>query len=696
MNTFFSKRLRLLVLVAGLFSSAIYAADASDLSCSGGTCTVGLNHEEPITYTVTTPNKKSSAIPVRREFPVNATINPCDNFYEYACSPVISSFELRADRSRHTFSFSDADERLLDFKKQYFKDLAQKQPESVMEEEVKNSYLACMNQEGRKQEELAYVAATKEKLGKITTREEFIDMIAGNITNSSELSFVGFAAGMPNLDRPEYNDLLFSVGLMSLPERSYYENEELVKELKEIIEQFFVTIGETAPKEKAELVFGFERELAGIYPTPPEIDDRVFSRTEISREKLIKDFPNLKLEKFLSAIPGQVVIRDIVGVDTMAFINRKLETALLEELKSVYLYFQLKSIMDDAYPEFYNKKFEFNKKYLGGPNQRSDRQERCTQLVMGSFEKEVDYILLPKLFPNFPKEKFIRSIEKIRVSLIEQLQNNNWLSVGTKEEAIRKMRKAKLALVSPNNEEEWDFNPRGSYTTDAPIANSHKLDQLLLEKGLRELQGPINTNRWGMGPLTVNAYYDPSYNKILFPVGILQHPFYDASEPEEVNLGAIGVIIGHELGHAIDNHGNGYNADGVLKPWMSDGDKKIFGDKTQYLINQFNKIGHNGEFTLGENIGDLVGLTTAYRTAFPADKEHDQELKRKFFLQYARAWCSIEREGFTARRLKTDPHSLEWARTNEQVKHQPGFQEAYNCKPGDPMVLPEGERIRVW
>lgn len=673
-----TKRKTINLLAKGIFVFAISLLNAT-------------GYAENTTATSTTP---SSAIPDKREYPVNNSINPCVNFYEYACSPVISSFKLREDRSLHIFAFDDAEERLLEYKKKYFLTLAQKTPNLAMENEIKNYYLACMNQESRKKEEQDFVKKTKEKLKNIKTKEEFVNMIAENITDPSQLSFITFATDLPNLDKPIYNDLFFDTHLMNLPEKSYYKNKKLVQDLKKLIRQFFISIDEQSPKQQTDWVFNFERELSQKYPTPLEIRQLFYTRTEISRESIIKKYPYLKLEAFLTAIPKHVVIRNMIGDDTMRFLNQKLKTASLEELKSIYLYFQLSTIMDDAYPNFFNKKFEFNKKYLGGPAKRPHRQERCTKITMTSFEKEVDFILLHKIFPNFPKEKFIKSIEKIRSALLDQLTTNTWLEPSTKQEAIQKIKNAKLLLVSPNNDEEWNFNPRSTYATDTPIANQHKLAKLLLNKGLHELNRPMNTNRWEIGPLNVNAYYNQSYVQLVFPIGILQYPFYDPNEPEEINFGAIGSVIGHELGHAIDDRGNHFDANGALKQWMSSKDKKFFNNRTHYLVTQFNKIGHNGKLVLGENIGDLVGRNIAYKAAF--SNNNNQELKRKFFLQSARLWCEIQREGIAKLRVKTNTHPLGSARVNEIIKHQSGFREAYSCKPGDPMVIPENEIVKVW
>jgi putative endopeptidase len=193
-------------------------------------------------------------------------------------------------------------------------------------------------------------------------------------------------------------------------------------------------------------------------------------------------------------------------------------------------------------------------------------------------------------------------------------------------------------------------------------------------------------------------------NVFVLPAGILQYPFYDPTLPEKLNLGAIGAVTGHELGHSIDDKGAKYDEKGRLHQWMSDKDIKEFQKRGGQFVERFAKIGHNGKLTLGENTADHVGLTFAFQAAFGKDAFRSStpktperlEEERGFFTQFARAWCQVMRPKYREMLLKTDPHASGEARVDEQVKHQPGFQESFGCKAGDPMYLPPEDRIRVW
>jgi putative endopeptidase len=198
-----------------------------------------------------------------------------------------------------------------------------------------------------------------------------------------------------------------------------------------------------------------------------------------------------------------------------------------------------------------------------------------------------------------------------------------------------------------------------------------------------------------MGPLTLNAYYSPPDNHFVLLQGILQFPFYDPKGSEIENFGGIGMVIGHELGHSIDDHGSQFDSTGKIRDWMKTEDHEAFKKRTEVFITQFNGIGHDGKLTLGENIGDHVGLRAAYRAAFHGKNPSLQDQKR-FFTSFARVWCGMMLPKTRENLLKTDPHALGEARVNQQVMHIDGFQEAYGCKKGNALYLDPEKRVKVW
>lgn len=638
----------------------------------------------------------SSDIPEKRIFPINSQVNPCDDFYSYACSNVVSTFKLRDDRNSHTFSFNDSHERLLEKKMQYFDKLSQKAPANKRETNLKNYYLACMDEESSKESERNYVSNTITDFDKIKTKEELTDKLNKNMLTQG-FSFLQFGV-FSNQKNPLINDLYFDEEhLMSLPERSYYQNKDLIKDFKEALTLFFKTLNKENPEGIAQNIIDFETHIANIYPLPEEFRKIIYDETNYTTlEKYNKKFPIFKLSPSFSSFSKKIAVRDFSG-KTIDYLHSYIHSASVEELKNIALYHSTIFAMDDAFPEVYNKFFEFKFKWLGGAKSRSPRQERCTKSAIAAFSREIDSLLVDIIFPNFPKEKFKQLGEQVRKSLLNLLSENTWLSLHAKKEAINKIKYAELQLVTPDNDEEWDFLPDADYSKENKITNQMTLEKLAIKKNIQKISKGNNPRVWSMSPLTINAYYTSVYNKFVLPIGILQYPFYDASLPIETNLGAIGVVIGHELGHAIDDGGSNMNYKGQREQWMKKSDLAEFKNRTKSLIEQFSKIGHNGSLTLGENIGDLVGLTSAYRAAFiDSSDQNNLEGKKNFFLQYAKAWCYTARPKTIENRLKTDPHSLGDARVNEQVKHQNGFYEAYSCTEKNKLYLAPQDRVKVW
>lgn len=646
----------------------------------------------------TTVNKPSSAIPEKRLFPLDSAVNPCEDFHKYVCNDVEKSFQLREDRSSHTFSFNDSSERILDRKKDFFEVIGSEKNLSARSEQLKDYYQACMNEKNSIKEEKALVQDLKHTIAQIKTSDEFLKLNVDNMTNE-KWSFLWYTI-LPNIDNPKIYDTAFGPDWMFLPEHSYYDNADLIKDYQQLIADFLDTL---YPEEKkaehlarAMAVIDLEKRFKDTYPKPAEFRKRYTEAKYIKRADYLKNTSNYHWNSFFEKnIPETAKIRDFIPEST-EFVQKELvKPENLNVLKDMYIFRNARTFMDDAYPELYKKRMAFSHKHLGGPPTRPDRHERCTSAVMGSFGLELDQVMVEKMFPNFPKEKMVEVANKIRASILEGIKGNKWLSANGKKEAYKKISTAKLQIIQPMTDKEWDFKPIQKYSNTHPYENSKKLATLAHQESFRELKEGVNQEAWGMGPLTVNAYYDPTANKFVLPIGILQYPFFVAEGDVTENLGAVGAVVAHELGHAIDDQGSKFDSSGKLRQWMTKTDVERFKGRGKKLIDQFNKIGHNGELTQGENVADLVGLTFAYHAAFPKNKGAAED-KKKFFVAYARLWCDVTRDKAIEMQLKTDPHSLGYARINEQVKHQPGFQEVYACKKGDKLFLDKKEQITIW
>lgn len=638
----------------------------------------------------------TSEIPAKREFPPNPEVNPCDNFHDYVCSIAESNFKLRDDRSRHTFAFSDSDERLLEAKKSFMKNLPREKGLTSRGQQIKNFYMSCMDTKSRVKEEIKKLAEVQDDLKKIKSAKSFVQYLNAQSKRGNK-NFSSFWIS-PNLDDPLKLNFQISVSLMDLPDHSYYENKELMKSYQSVLAEFFKTVEPTLTEEqaltKSARQVQLQNDFIKIYPVKSVRRQRYSEKRTSSQEDAAKKYDNLSFNQIFEQVPGMVLINTTVP-ESIEFLNSSMNDEMLDTLKDYYLYRVASSFMDEAFPQFFKTQFDFEKNYFGGPQVRPDLQERCTTKVADTFQMELDQILIGRLFPGFKDEKVRVLATKIRGSIIAGLEKNSWLTPEAKAEAKRKIQNAKLQLVRPQNNREWDFLPVQKYSTNRYLENERIYALASYNKQMEDLKHPANQEAWGMGPLTVNAYYSQSENKFVLPIGILQFPFYNKDSDLIENLGAVGAVFGHELGHSIDDQGSKYNADGKLSDWMTMKDKAEFSKRGQKMIDQFNKIGHDGMLTQGENIADLVGLTFAYQAAFPEGKGSIED-KKRFFTGYGRLWCTVSRPDYEKRLLKTDPHAAGWARINEQVKHQSAFSEAFNCKAGSKMTLPEKDRVQIW
>ena len=308
----------------------------------------------------------SSAIPEIRKFELNSNVNPCDDFHQYVCSNVETQFKLRDDRSAHTFAFDDSDERILEKKKDFFKNILSEKKLSGRSQQLKDFYSACMNEKESAKEEIKLVKQLSDEMSKVKTINQFIDLNLQNMTNE-KWSVIGYDI-MPNIDDPLIYDVTFDVSFMGLPEHSYYDNNELVGEYVNLMAEFFNTIYPQEDKaehmKRAQAIVDFEKKFKETYPLPAAFRQRYTQPRKISRADLLKKISVMKLQSFFSKnVPKKTQLRDFIP-ESLDFLQKEMKQDNLQVLKDIYVYRNARSFMDDAYPDLFKKRWEFRHKFL--------------------------------------------------------------------------------------------------------------------------------------------------------------------------------------------------------------------------------------------------------------------------------------------------------------------------------------------
>ena len=637
---------------------------------------------------------KGSKIPEKREFALSKKYGACEDFHKYVCDETESNFKLPSDRNRWYFSFSDNAERILHARKTFFKKVSQGySPKGERIEQVKNFYLSCMNVSASKKSETTYVNKKLNEFKSFKTNKDFQNYVSAGLTGSEFIGFVNFEEA--NQKDPNSKDIIIFADMSTFPVASFYADQAALRDLESLALEFFKTLGFKDAEKRAKDVVNFEILMNKKMPLPAELKVLFASNTYKPKEYFTKTYTNINWEPLFSKIPSGVMIRNITD-KVIEDYNKSLADADPMVLQSFFIYQSLKSVMQDSHPKFFKTYHNFQHKYFGVPEKLAPRDERCTNQVAGMFSFEIDEYLMPILFPSFPKEQVVELVSQVRTSILKKIDDNKWLSSEARKEAKKKMSQAPLNLVAPTVLEDWNFNNVQSYSSTDRVANLIKFNSAKLDKMYKEIGQKRNRNLWAYSPLVLNAYYTPPDNRFFLLQGILQPPFFDPKASLIDNLGGIGSVIGHELGHGIDDSGSKYDAEGRLNQWMTMKDLVEFNKRGGQFVKQFDAIGHNGRLTLGENIGDHVGINASYSAYFDSRPEAKVEDKQNFFKAYARLWCNVSSKEANDNQIKTDPHSLGKERINQQVIHVDGFYEAYSCKSGDKMYVAPADRIKVW
>ncbi len=542
---------------------------------------------------------------------------------------------------------------------------------------------------------------------------ELQSLIAKDVTVSNP--FIGFGVGA-DLNNSAMNTMYISPGRLGLPDRDYYINQdEKSKEIREQYKQFIVNLlsftgveGDEA-KKTAETVLALETKLAEPRMDKVERRDarkRNNPRTlaELQSISPIFQWKTMFEEAGIEKEVDSVIITELNYMDEL---NKIVKRSSIDDLKTMVKWSTLRSAAGSLSTEMEKTSWDFYSKTLRGAKAQQPLDERALGTVTGSVGEALGKLYVDAKFPPEAKAKAEQMIANVISAFQNRIKVLDWMSEDTKAKAIEKLENLTVKIGYPDKWE--DYSALTIKEGNSLAENMKAVQEFQTAKNFSELYEPVDKGRWGMAPQTVNAYFNPRNNEIVFPAAILQPPFYNYKADEAVNYGGMGAVIGHEISHAFDDSGSRFDKDGNLKNWWTDTDLEEFTKRGDALAEQYGKIEVldsvyiNGKFTLGENIGDLGGLLGAYdglQLFFEANGRPENidgfTAEQRFFMSWATVWRTLMRDDALRNQILTDPHSPGMYRATQPLKNIDAFYTAFDVKEGDGMYLAPEERVRIW
>lgn len=497
---------------------------------------------------------------------------------------------------------------------------------------------------------------------------------------------------------------------LGLPDREYYlKDDERSKEIQakylEHIEKMLTLAGLPDASSSASAIMNLETTLAEKHLEKEKTRDLVSLYNMFPVDTLSNIMPQFNWTAFL--VEAGLAEQDKLGVLMLDYTKALDNIITSTDLDTWKTY--LKWSIVDAYASRLNEEmdrqnWEFYSKELRGTKEQRPLWRRGVSVVNGTMGEVVGKVYVKKHFPPEAKERMETLVENLMKAYEASIKELDWMSDDTKKEALDKLSKFTPKIGYPNKWKEYDFEIK----EDDLFGNMQRSQLYEYNRERAKLGQPIDREEWGMTPQTVNAYYNPTLNEIVFPAAILQPPFFDLNADDAVNYGAIGAVIGHEIGHGFDDSGSTFDGDGAMRNWWTDADKEEFKKRTGALVEQYNSyevlpgLNINGEFTLGENIGDLGGLSIALKAYNMSLNGAEAPVmdgftgEQRVFIGYAQAWRSKARDEAIRVQINTDPHSPADFRVNGVVRNVPEFYSAFNIQEGDSLYLAPEKRVKIW
>lgn len=649
---------------------------------------------------------------------MDKSIRPQDNFYNYVNGTWIKNTEIPADKTR----WGSFDELRLNTDKDVLAILNEamtnsKYASTTDQGKAINLYKTFMDTATRDKQGVSPLMPTFKKIDAIKNVQDLQKLLMQVEAKGGGLGFFGFGIGADSKDSNK-NVVTLGVGGLGLPDREYYTSDD--KDSKEKREKYVTHVARMlefygtkpeAAKKQAQSILAFETQLAQPRFTRVELrDDRLqYNPTTIAN--LQKMVPLINWTNYLNGIGIKGINNVVVSQPKyMEALQSIFKAGKVNDWKAYLKWNLLRSAAGQLSTEIGEANFDFYGRALTGAIKQRPLEERALQVVNRATGEALGKLYVEKKFPAEAKAKAESMIQNIIRAYKNRINNLTWMSAETKQKAIEKLDKVTIKIGYPNQWKDYSKliikSPAegGTY-----YQNMQNLYKWAYQEDLAKLNKPVDKTEWGMSPQTVNAYYNPSYNEIVFPAAILQPPFYDYKADEAVNYGGIGAVIGHEISHGFDDSGARYDANGNLVDWWTENDLKQFTALSKSLADQYSALEPlpgvhvDGEFTLGENIGDLGGINAAYDGLQLYLKEKGNPglidgftPEQRLFISWATIWRGKIRDEALKNQVKTDPHSPAQYRGYIPLLNLETFQKAFDIKTGDGMYLAPDKQVKIW
>lgn len=531
------------------------------------------------------------------------------------------------------------------------------------------------------------------------------------------LGFYGASVG-PDAKNSNRNVVYIGLGSLGLPDRDYYVSDD--KDSKEKREKYvlhvarmlqFLGVKPADAKLQAEKVLALETDMARPRLDRVERRDRRKTYNPKSVADLQKLTPSVNWDSYLQGVGiGKIDSVIVSQPKYMEALDGIFKANKVDDWKAYLRWTLINKSTGVLTTDIETANWEFYSKTLQGALKQRPREERALQVVNGTVGEALGKLYVEKKFPAEAKAKAKAMIDNVFLAFENRINNLPWMTPETRKGAIEKLRKSTVKIGYPDKWKDYSKleivakENGGDYYT-----NMKNLSSWGYAENIADLKKPVDKTRWGMSPQTVNAYYNPSYNEIVFPAAILQPPFYDYKADEAVNYGGIGAVIGHEISHGFDDSGSRYNADGNLVNWWTDADLKQFTGLGEAFAAQYSALQPlpgifvDGKFTLGENIGDLGGVNAAYDglQLFLKKNGRPENIdgftpEQRFFISWGTIWRSKMRDEAIKNQVKTDPHSPGMYRAYVPLQNVESFYQAFNIKEGDKLYVKPDDRVKIW